>query len=61
MENSRKINKTKLFSFKASEQLLQILDDLAEKKQMSKGALIEYLIRRESDFLSGFKVDDKKD
>lgn len=51
-ENERKVNKTKLFSFKVSDQFLEIMRDLADKKGMSKGAMIEYLIRREHDFLN---------
>jgi len=46
----RKINKSKLFSFKASEQFLEIMRDLADKKGMSQASLIEYLVRREDDF-----------
>lgn len=51
-ENERKVNKTKLFSFKVSDQFLEIMRDLADKKGMSQGAMIEYLIRREHDFLN---------
>lgn len=44
-------NKTAQFMFKTSPELIEILNDLADKKGMSKGGLIEYLLRREFDFL----------
>lgn len=58
-EKERKINKPKLFSFKVSEQFLEIMRDLADKKGMSQGALLEYLVRREYDFIN--KIIEKQD
>lgn len=41
--------KTKLLTFRASEDFANILKNLAKKKSMSQSNLIEYLVRREAE------------
>ena len=43
--------KTKVFQIRASEEFMEILKSLSEKKGMSPANLIEYLVRKESDAL----------
>ena len=43
--------KTKVFQIRASEEFMEILKSLSEKKGMSQANLIEYLVRKESDVL----------
>lgn len=43
--------KTKVFQIRASEEFMEILKSLSEKKGMSQANLIEYLVRKESDAL----------
>ena len=51
-KTTRVQNKTSQFMFKTSPELIEILNDLSIQKGMSKGGLIEYLLRREFDFLT---------
>ena len=41
--------KTKVFQIRASEEFMEILKLLSEKKGMSQANLIEYLVRKEAD------------
>lgn len=43
--------KTKVFQIRASEEFMNILKSLSEKKGMSQTNLIEYLVRKEADAL----------
>ena len=43
--------KTKVFQIRASEEFMNILKTLSEKKGMSQTNLIEYLVRKEADAL----------
>lgn len=43
--------KTKVFQIRASEEFMNILKSLSEKKGMSQANLIEYLVRKEADAL----------
>ena len=43
--------KTKVFQIRASEEFMEILKSLSEKKGMSQANLIEYLVRKEADAL----------
>ena len=43
--------KTKVFQIRASEEFMEILKSLSEKKGMSQANLIEYLVRKEADTL----------
>lgn len=43
--------KTKVFQIRASEEFMNILKTLSEKKGMSQTNLIEYLVRKEADVL----------
>lgn len=54
-KNNKVIVKDKQFSFRTTETVLNELQEISDKKEMTKTEMIEFLIRREKD-----RMDERK-